>query len=155
MKIKSVLFVGRRNAARSVMAETCFNAAGIPGWRAFSAGWQTQNSIDTQAIRTLAANGFETDTLSSKPVAIFLQEGAPEIDLCVFLDEDLPPDVQNYPAARESWKIPDPSRETESTAFLSNGARCDHGANFDAGNFGETRHAACKGELKLPLGNQV
>lgn len=111
MKIKSVLFVGRRNAARSVMAETCFNGAGIPGWRAFSAGWQTQNSIDTQAIRTLAANGFETDTLSSKPVAIFLQEGAPEIDLCVFLDEDLPPDVQNYPAARESWKIPDPSRE--------------------------------------------
>ncbi len=113
MKIKSVLFVGRRNAARSVMAETCFNAAGIPGWRAFSAGWQTQNSIDAHAIRTLAANGFETDTLSSKPVAIFLQEGAPEIDLCVFLDEDLPPDVQNYPAARESWKIPDPSREAD------------------------------------------
>ncbi len=113
MKIRSILFVGRRNAARSVMAETCFNAAGIPGWRAFSAGWQTQNGIDAHAIRVLAANGFETDTLSSKPVAIFLQEGAPEIDLCVFLDEDLPPDVQNYPAARESWKISDPSREAD------------------------------------------
>jgi arsenate reductase len=110
MEIKSVLFVGRRNAARSVMAETCFNASGLPGWRAFSAGWQTQMSIDRHAIRTLEANGFETDTLSSKPVAIFLQEGAPEIDLCVFLDEDLPPDVENYPAAREYWMIPDPSR---------------------------------------------
>jgi protein-tyrosine-phosphatase len=111
MQIRSVLFVGRRNAARSVMAETCFNAAEIPGWRAFSAGWQTEHSVDRTAVKTLAANGFETDTLSSKPVAIFLQDGAPAIDLCVFMDEDLPPDVGNYPAAREYWKIPDPSRD--------------------------------------------
>ena len=110
MQIRSVLFVGRRNAARSVMAETCFNAAEIPGWRAFSAGWQTQHSVDRNTVRTLAANGFPTDTLSSKPVAIFLQAGAPVIDLCVFMDEDLPPDVGNYPAAREYWKIPDPSK---------------------------------------------
>jgi len=110
MEIRSVLFVGRRNAARSVMAETCFNAAEIPGWRAFSAGWQTEHSVDRTAVKTLAVNGFPTDTLSSKPVAIFLQAGAPEIDLCVFMDEDLPPDVGNYPAARQYWKIPDPSR---------------------------------------------
>ncbi|MCU0790469.1 MAG: hypothetical protein MUE79_05375 [Nitratireductor sp.] len=116
MEIKSVLFVGRRNAARSVMAETCFNAAGVPGWRAFSAGWQTQHSIDRHTIRTLAANGFETDTLSSKPVMIFLQAGAPAINLCVFLDEDLPPDVENYPAAREYWKIPDPSQTSDASA---------------------------------------
>ena len=110
MQIRSVLFVGRRNAARSVMAETCFNAAESPGWRAFSAGWQTEHSVDRTAVKTLAANGFPTDTLSSKPVAIFLQAGAPAIDLCVFMDEDLPPDVGNYPAAREYWKIPDPSK---------------------------------------------
>jgi hypothetical protein len=49
-------------------------------------------------------------------VAIFLQAGAPAIDLCVFMDEDLPPDVGNYPAAREYWKIPDPSKARDPKA---------------------------------------
>lgn len=111
MGMRTLLFVGRRNAARSVMAETCFNAAGIAGWRAFSAGWQTQNSVDRQALAVLEANGLATDALTSKPVAIFRQAGAPAIDYCVFLDEILPPDVADYPGPRDFWRIADPSRE--------------------------------------------
>lgn len=109
MRMRTLLFVGRRNAARSVMAETCFNAAGIAGWRAFSAGWQTQNSVDRQALAVLEANGFATDALSSKPVAIFRQAGAPGIDYCVFLDDILPPDIADYPGPRDYWRIADPS----------------------------------------------
>ncbi len=108
MNIRSVLFVGRRNAARSLMAETCFNAASIHGWRAFSAGWQTEHTIDRNAIRALRAKGFPTDSLSSKPVSIFRQPGAPVIQLCVFMDVDLPKDVSDYPAQREHWHISDP-----------------------------------------------
>lgn len=110
MALRSVLFVGRRNAARSVMAETCFNAAKIHGWRAFSAGWQTGAQVDAQAIRVLSSRGFPTDSLTPKPVAIFRQPGAPVIHLCVFMDETLPPDVGDYPAQREYWHVPDPAQ---------------------------------------------
>jgi len=109
MRIYSVLFVGRRNAARSVMAEICFNAAAIPTWRAFSAGWQPATGVDRHALRALAEGGFPSDPVTPKPVGIFLQPGAPQIDLCVFLDTELPNDIAAYPAAREFWRIGDPS----------------------------------------------
>lgn len=116
MEINSLLFVGRRNAARSIMAETCFNAAGFTGWRAFSAGWQTQHRVDRLAISVLASQGFETDSLSSKPVAIFRQAGAPAIHRCIFLDDLLPPDVEDYPGPREYWRIEDPSAAADRRA---------------------------------------
>ncbi len=112
MHIRSLLFIGRRNAARSIMAEACFNTAGVIGWRAFSAGWQTEHEVDTTALRTLAGEGFPTDALYSKPVDIFLQEGAPQIDLCVFMDNDLPADAGNYPGEAEHWRIANPFSKT-------------------------------------------
>jgi arsenate reductase (thioredoxin) len=108
MEFQSILFVGQRNAARSIMAETCFNSAAIIGWRAFSAGWQTQLSIDPMTLRVLAVQGFPTDSLSSKPVDIFRQTGAPKIDLCIFLDERLPTDAGLYPGQKEYWRIANP-----------------------------------------------
>lgn len=113
MDVSSILFIGRRNAARSIMAGTCFNAAGVSGSRAFSAGWQTLSSVDRLAISVLAARGFETDSLYSKPVAIFRQSGAPAIHRCIFMDDTLPPDVEDYPAVREYWRIADPSAAPE------------------------------------------
>lgn len=107
--MRSILFVGRRNAARSVMAETCFNSAVIGGWRAFSAGWQPQLEIDPLALRVLSSNGFPVDALSSKPVEVFRQAGAPQIDLCVFLDEVLPRDACDYPGEHAHWSVADPS----------------------------------------------
>ncbi len=108
MHIRSLLFIGRRNAARSVMAEACFNSASIIGWRAFSAGWQSQNGVDELALKVLDRHGFPTDALYSKPVDIFRQDGAPEIDLCIFLDDILPPDVEKYPGVKDYWRIGDP-----------------------------------------------
>ena len=110
MHIRSVLFVGRRNAARSVMAEICFNAAALPGWRAFSAGWQPADEVDRHAIKALAAEGFPVDAVTPKPIDIFLQPGAPRVDLCVFLDRHLPSDIASYPAVRQFWQIADPSK---------------------------------------------
>ena len=118
MEFRSILFVGQRNAARSIMAETCFNSASINGWRAFSAGWQTQLSIDPMTLRLLASQGYPTDSLSSKPVDIFRQRGAPAIDLCIFLDERLPDDASSYPGMKEYWRIADPCGvERESAAY--------------------------------------
>ncbi|MEM7463254.1 MAG: hypothetical protein AAF362_11320 [Pseudomonadota bacterium] len=108
MHIRSLLFIGRRNAARSVMAEACFNSASIIGWRAFSAGWQSQNDVDELALKVLDRHGFPTDDLYSKPVEIFRQDGAPDIDLCIFLDDILPPDVEKYPGVKDYWRIGDP-----------------------------------------------
>lgn len=113
MHIRSLLFVGRRNAARSIMAEACFNTAAVTGWRAFSAGWQTQHQVDSMALRTLAKQNFPTDALYSKPVDIFLQEGAPAIDLCVFMDNHLPHDAGDYPGETEHWRIANPHGKTD------------------------------------------
>lgn len=119
MRIRSALFVGRRNAARSIMAESCFNAAAIPSWRAFSAGWQPEGRTDARTLRALERAGFPTDTFEPKPMAVFRQAGAPLIDLCVFLDDILPADVESYPARREYWRIPDPSaRRDAERAYL-------------------------------------
>ncbi|MCB1464294.1 MAG: hypothetical protein KDJ90_18185 [Nitratireductor sp.] len=109
MHIQSVLFVGRRNAARSVMAEICFNAVELPSWRAFSAGWQPVEKVDRHALHVLAEGGFPSDTVTPKPVDIFLQPGAPRVDLCIFLDKKLPANVAAYPGVREFWQIADPS----------------------------------------------
>ena len=87
MHIHSVLFIGRRNAARSIMAEACFNSASIIGWRAFSAGWQSQSGVDHLALKVLDQHGFPVDALYSKPDDIFRQAGAPDVDLCIFLDD--------------------------------------------------------------------
>jgi len=116
MEPKSLLFVGRRNAARSIMAETCFNTAGLDGWRAFSAGWECETRVDRNALAVLSARGYETDRLYSKPVAIFRQAGAPRIDYCVFLDSPVPPDVEDTPAPREYWKVADPARRPDRRA---------------------------------------
>jgi protein-tyrosine-phosphatase len=118
MHIRSLLFVGRRNAARSIMAESCFNAAAILGWRAFSAGWQSQESVDSLTKRTLASQGFPVDALYSKPVDIFRQAGAPKIELCVFLDDRLPTDADLYPGSKEYWRIGDPcGKKNGETAY--------------------------------------
>lgn len=116
MRIRSVLFVGQRNAARSIMAETCFNAASIAGWRAFSAGWRTQHRIDRMTIQVLENRGFPVDTLYSKPVDIFRQPGAPEIDLYVFLDRRLP-HAETYPGAKEYWSVENPYCEGGRQAY--------------------------------------
>lgn len=113
MHIRSVLFVGRRNAARSIMAESCFNAAAIPSWRAFSAGWQPEPKTDARTLRVLEKAGFPADAFEPKPIAVFRQPGAPLIDLCVFLDDELPADVESYPVQREYWRIPDPSARAD------------------------------------------
>lgn len=108
MHIRSVLFIGRRNAARSIMAEACFNSASIIGWRAFSAGWRSQSAVDAMALKALDRHGFPADALYSKPDDIFRQAGAPDIDLCIFLDDILPSDADRYPGAKEYWRIGDP-----------------------------------------------
>ncbi|MGI9400355.1 MAG: low molecular weight phosphatase family protein [Rhizobiaceae bacterium] len=108
MHIHSVLFIGRRNAARSIMAEACFNSASIIGWRAFSAGWQSQAGVDRLALNVLDRHGFPTDALYSKPDDIFRQTGAPDVDLCIFLDDLLPSNVSQYPGVKEYWRIGDP-----------------------------------------------
>jgi protein-tyrosine-phosphatase len=91
------------------MAESCFNAAQIGGWRAFSAGWQISRTVDRQALRVLAQNGLPVDSLSPKPIDIFRQPGAPQIDLVAYLDESFPPQIEAFPGPCEYWRIPDPS----------------------------------------------
>ena len=117
MRIKSILFVGRRNAARSLMAECCLNAVAIPGWRSFSAGWQPAAQADRKALAALADAGFSSDALTPKPLAIFRQAGAPHIDLCIFLDAVMPGEVASFPVARETWDVACPSRAGTGAAY--------------------------------------
>ncbi|MCB1429779.1 MAG: hypothetical protein KDJ66_11745 [Nitratireductor sp.] len=118
MQPRSILFAGRRNAARSLIAESCFNAADVAEWRAFSAGWSPGEAADREALSVLKNNGLPSEGLQPKAIELFFLEGAPRIDLCIFMDENslgiALPDHGNAIC----WRVPDPSLDPSPAAYL-------------------------------------
>ncbi|MEZ5871350.1 MAG: hypothetical protein R3D32_05810 [Nitratireductor sp.] len=117
MQTRSVLFAGRRNAARSVIAEACFNAAEIPGWRAFSAGWATADKVDQSAIRVLRENRLPVEGLQPKSIELFALAGAPQIDLCIHLDMNAPEFELAGNHRKLCWHVPDPKDDPSPKAY--------------------------------------
>ena len=117
MQPRSILFAGRRNAARSLIAESCFNAADVAGWRAFSAGWSPCESADGHALAVLRDNGLPSEGLQPKAMELFCLAGAPQIDLCVFLDANAPEIALPDHSRSICWHIPDPQSDPSPNAY--------------------------------------
>jgi Low molecular weight phosphotyrosine protein phosphatase len=65
-KIYNVLFLSRRNSARSLMAELVLNRHGRGKFRAFSAGVEPSPNVDPIALDVLRQAGYATDGLQPK-----------------------------------------------------------------------------------------
>lgn len=89
----SVLFACRDNAGLSLVAEALAHRR-APRIKAFSGGLKPA-PVDLTAVECLHAARIPADGLSSKPLEVFAQPGAPRIDLVVSLVEDVEGEVDH------------------------------------------------------------
>lgn len=105
----SVLFACRDNAGLSLVAEALAHRR-APRIKAFSAGVKPA-PVDLTAVECLHAARIPADGLSSKPLEVFAQPGAPRIDLLVSLVEDVEGEADHLArrlrCAHHRWRLKD------------------------------------------------
>jgi arsenate reductase (thioredoxin) len=106
-----VLFISRRNSARSLMAEAVVNRHGGDNFRAFSAGVEPTDTADAVALEVLEQAGYPTQGLRPKHWSEFGRADAPPFDFVFTLSATASrekfPDWPGKPASAH-WRYPDP-----------------------------------------------
>jgi len=59
-QMRNILVLCKANAARSIMVETCINAANAR-WRAYSAGSHPESQINAYTVLALRERGYDID----------------------------------------------------------------------------------------------
>ncbi|HET6160742.1 MAG TPA: arsenate reductase ArsC [Dongiaceae bacterium] len=110
-KIYRVLFLSRRNSARSILAEAILNRDGQGRFRAYSAGVAPAAAIDPHVVELLKSNGFPVDELRAKHFRDFAAEGAHDLDFVFTLSDTAAheslPEWPGLPVTAH-WSSPDP-----------------------------------------------
>jgi protein-tyrosine-phosphatase len=83
----SLLFISRRNSARSLMAEAVVNRLGKGRFRAISAGVEPAEEADPLAVDAMQAVGYGTDELRPKHWRQFTEPDAPVLDFVFTLSD--------------------------------------------------------------------
>lgn len=129
-RVRNILFLGRANAARSVMAEALMRSLAGRRFEVFSAGLTPEAAPNAQALAMLAELGHDTGAIWAKPVAEFLAKGAPRLDLVITLcDRAANADLPVWPGhpVQGHWGLPDPvasgDAETYAQVYLTLRAR--------------------------------
>ena len=88
-KLTSVLFVGRENAARSLMAEACLRHVGQGRFEVFSCGMpaKTLPQPNAWALLALQQTGISSAGLHCKDWSVFARRGARPMDFVIALDD--------------------------------------------------------------------
>lgn len=110
-KIFRVLFLSRRNSARSIMAEAVLNGLKNPNFVAYSAGIEPAADIDLETLELLQQAGLSTDGLYPKHFSQFGVEGARELDFVFTLhDEQAGEPMPQWPGVPVTahWQSSDP-----------------------------------------------
>jgi protein-tyrosine-phosphatase len=106
-----VLFISRRNSARSLIAEAVVNRHGKGRFRAFSAGVEPTHEADKATIELLEKCGYVTANLRPKHWSEFTHTDAPRLDFVFTLSDtaskDKFPEWPGKPASSH-WRYPDP-----------------------------------------------
>lgn len=106
-----VLFISRRNSARSLIAEAVVNRHGKGRFRAFSAGVEPTHEVDKATIELLEKCGYVTTGLRPKHWSEFTHTDAPQFDFVFTLSDtaskDKFPEWPGKPASSH-WRYPDP-----------------------------------------------
>ena len=103
-----VLFLSTANTARSLMSEVVLRDLAGGRARCFSAGTTPVGTICPEVEKFLSKKGYETAGLFSKTLQLFLEDGAPHIDLVVTVsarDERMPV-LGPLGALRVHWEMP-------------------------------------------------
>ena len=114
-KVFHVLFLSRRNSARSMMAEAIMNTIGKPHFVAYSAGTEPADAIDPETVELLEHTGLPVEGLHPKHYREFGLEGARELDFVFTLNDDAAgepmPEWPGVPVTAH-WDSSDPVQAT-------------------------------------------
>lgn len=125
-RVRSVLFLSRRNSVRSILAEALLGATGHGRFTAQSAGVAPDQQVHPLTIELLDRHRLPTGTLRPKHWREFTGSDAPVFDFIFALDQfaadELPSEWAGTPL-RSDWVIADPlaaagNPETQRRAFL-------------------------------------
>ena len=108
----NVLFLSRRNTARSIFAEAVVNHKGRGRFRAFSAGVEPGGELDPMALDILKLSGYPTEGLHPKHWKEFAGPEAAPLDFVFMLcDHETGEDTPNWPGqpVTADWRYPDPA----------------------------------------------
>jgi arsenate reductase (thioredoxin) len=106
-----MLFISRRNSARSLMAEAVVNRPGGGRFRAYSAAVEPAEVADPLTLEVLQEAGYQTDGLRPKHWRDFTRLEAPVLDFVFTLSNtasrEVFPDWPGKPVSSH-WHYPDP-----------------------------------------------
>lgn len=107
----NLLFLSRKNAARSIFAEAVANRLGRGNFTAFSAGIAPVPAIDPMVLDILQLSQYPTAGLCTKSWQEFAAPDAPKLDFVFTLcDLDAREPVPRWPGlpVTADWRYPDP-----------------------------------------------
>src|SRR5215813_14297616 len=106
----AVLFMSRRNSARSLMAEAVVNRHGKGRFRAFSAAIEPSAAADKMAVEVLEQVGYSAVGLRPKHWSEFMRPSAPVFDFVFTLSDSASRRFPDWPGkpASSHWRYPDP-----------------------------------------------
>ena len=112
VKTYNVLFLSTGNSARSIMAEAILNHSGRDRFRAFSAGTNPDEKLNSFAIEQIQLALISTEALQCKNLNAFTSADAPIFDFVFTLSNDL--NLDNLPAWRgqpftANWNVDNPN----------------------------------------------
>ncbi|TWB56449.1 arsenate reductase [Nitrospirillum viridazoti] len=120
-----VLFVGRVNAGRSMMAEALLRHYVGHRFDAHSAGLTPADRPNPYALARLRAEGVATGGLAPKPLERFMAPGAPPVDIVITVSELAATGMAGaWPGqpVTAHWALPDPDpalyRDTDAPEVL-------------------------------------
>ncbi|HEX5161650.1 MAG TPA: arsenate reductase ArsC [Steroidobacteraceae bacterium] len=108
-----VLFLSRRNSARSMMAEAIANSIGHGQFEAFSAGVRPATRVDPVAVEVLQHAGLDVPDHLPRHVREFSAPDSPPFDFVVTLSDtpagEAPPTWPGHPITAH-WRCADPEQ---------------------------------------------
>ncbi|WP_026871684.1 arsenate reductase ArsC [Inquilinus limosus] len=110
-KAFSVLFLSRRNSARSIVAEALLNKEGKGRFRGYSAAVEPASALDPQTIALLRMAGLPAEGLRPKHIGEFAGPGAQPLDFVFTLSDTAAGETQPEWPGRPitaHWSMPDP-----------------------------------------------
>jgi arsenate reductase len=110
-----MLFISRRNSARSIMAEAVVIRHGMGRFTGFSAGVEPAENVDPMTLQVLQHAGYPTEDLRPKHWLVFTERNPPVFDFVFTLSDTASkeafPDWPGKPASAH-WRYPDPIKAT-------------------------------------------
>jgi arsenate reductase (thioredoxin) len=107
----NILFLSRRDSARSLIAEAVVNRHGHGRFHAFSAGVEPAEVSEPLALEVLASAGLETSGLRPKHWREFCRDDSPNMDFVFALSDtaagETLPEWRGHPLTAH-WRYPDP-----------------------------------------------